>query len=291
MKKSIFYFLFCLAALCCSCSEDEPGGASIFDPSTIKRNSFDQWLLENYIHAYNIELKYRLEDMETDQSYNLVPATLENSIKISKLIKHLWLDAYDEVAGVDFMRTYVPKVILLIGSSAIDAEAQTQVLGTAEGGLMVTLYMINELNPASIDSLNYYYFKTMHHEFAHILHQTKNYPKEFEKISTSDYSPTGWMNREEEETLALGFVSNYASSEPQEDFVEIIAVYLTGSEAEWQELLKKAGSTGAEIIQRKFNIVKNWLKNSWSIDIDRLRKVVERRSSEIGNLNYSLEEQ
>lgn len=291
MKKSIFYFLFCLAALCCSCSEDEPGGASIFDPSTIKRNSFDQWLLENYIHAYNIELKYRLEDMETDQSYNLVPATLENSIKISKLIKHLWLDAYDEVAGVDFMRTYVPKVILLIGSSAIDAEAQTQVLGTAEGGLMVTLYMINELNPASIDSLNYYYFKTMHHEFAHILHQTKNYPKEFEKISTSDYSPTGWMNREEEETLALGFVSNYASSEPQEDFVEIIAVYLTGSEAEWQELLKKAGSTGAEIIQRKFNIVKNWLKNSWSIDIDRLRKVVERRSSEIGNLDYSLEEQ
>lgn len=292
MKKIIIYtlLLFSFTTLYWRCSEDEPGGESIFDPSEIKRSQFDNWLMDNYVNAYNIDLKYRLEDIETNMSYNLVPAKLENSVKLAKLIKHLWLETYDEIAGIEFMRTYVPKVIHLIGSPAIDAEAQTQILGTAEGGLMVTLYMVNELDPENIDSLNYYYFKTMHHEFAHILHQTKNYPKDFEKISTSDYSPNGWMNRKEEEAWKLGFVSNYASSEPQEDFVEIIAIYLTNSEKNWQKILKEAGTTGAEIILKKFNIVQNYLKNSWDIDINQLRKVVERRSTEIGNIDYSLED-
>jgi hypothetical protein len=39
--------------------------------------------------------------------------------------------------------------------------------------------------------MNEYYFKTMHHEFVHILHQTKNYPKDFEQISAGNYSPHG----------------------------------------------------------------------------------------------------
>lgn len=157
--------------------------------------------------------------------------------------------------------------------------------------MVVTLYKVNELNTENIDSLNYFYFKlTMHHEFAHILHQTKNYPKDFEKITTSDYSPTGWMNRTEKEAWKMGFVSKYASSEPQEDFVEIIAIYLTSNNEAWQEILKGAGTDGSEIIQKKFGIVRNWLKNSWNINIDDLRKVVERRSSEIGNIDYDLDE-
>ena len=292
MKRTVIYtlLLFSLAPLFYGCSEDDPGGKSIFEPSEVKRTEFDLWLLDNYVNAYNIDMKYRMEDVISDMTFNLVPASLENSIKISKLIKHLWLEVYDEVAGVDFMRTYVPKVIHLIGSPAIDAEAQTEVLGTAEGGLMVTLYKVNELNTENIDSLNYFYFKTMHHEFAHILHQTKNYPKDFEKITTSDYSPTGWMNRTEKEAWKMGFVSKYASSEPQEDFVEIIAIYLTSNNEAWQEILKGAGTDGSEIIQKKFGIVRNWLKNSWDINIDDLRKVVERRSSEIGNIDYDLDE-
>lgn len=290
MKTLLSYslILFFLGFLSGSCSEDKPEG-TIFDPSEIKRNEFDLWLLDNYVNAYNIELKYRIDDMEIDQTYNLIPATLENSIKLAKLIKHLWLESYDEVAGIDFMRTYVPKVIHLIGSPAINAEQQTEVLGTAEGGIMVTLYKVNELDLDSIQNLNYYYFKTMHHEFAHILHQTKNYPKDFDKISTSDYSPTGWQNREEKEALQMGFVSPYASSEPQEDFVEIIAIYLTHSNKYWEELLEKAGPEGAATIQKKFTIVRNWLRTSWNIDINKLRNVVERRSSEIKNLDYSLD--
>ena len=43
--------------------------------------------------------------------------------------------------------------------------------------MKITLYNVNDINPDKIDInlLNEYYFQTMHHEFAHILHQTKNY--------------------------------------------------------------------------------------------------------------------
>jgi hypothetical protein len=47
-------------------------------------------------------------------------------------------------------------------------------LGTAEGGLKITLYNAESLKPADLDNLNEYFFKTMHNEFSHILHQNIN---------------------------------------------------------------------------------------------------------------------
>ena len=64
------------------------------------------------------------------------------------------------------------------------------VLGTAEGGMKITLYNVNDINPDKIDInlLNEYYFQTMHHEFAHILHQTKNYDPAFDRITENAIS-------------------------------------------------------------------------------------------------------
>lgn len=49
------------------------------------------------------------------------------------------------------------------------------ILGQAEGGMKVTLFRVNEIdkNNLSVAQLNEYYFKTMHHEFTHILNQKK----------------------------------------------------------------------------------------------------------------------
>ena len=68
-------------------------------------------------------------------SYNHIPAEVEKSKKLAKIIKYLWLESYDEMfdkTGVnkDFMRTYAPKVILLIGSSAINPSSSTEILGS-----------------------------------------------------------------------------------------------------------------------------------------------------------------
>ena len=189
MKKIIIYLpaLILLLSIC-SCNRDEISSESIFVDPAAPRTPFDEWLLNNYTYPYNIDFKYRMEDMESDLKYQLAPAKVENSIAIAKLVRYLWLEAYNEHLGIDFLRTYVPRVIHLIGSGAYNTN-NTVVLGTAEGGMKITLYDINglDLDNITINDLNSRYLRTMHHEFAHILHQTKNYPVEFQLITGTKY--------------------------------------------------------------------------------------------------------
>jgi substrate import-associated zinc metallohydrolase lipoprotein len=204
---------------------------------------------------------------------------MDKSIKLAKLVKHLWLEAYDEVAGVHFTRAYVPKIIHLIGSPAYENNG-SMLLGTAEGGMKVTLYMVNSLQMEA-DFLNYFYFKTMHHEFTHILNQQKNYDIDFEKISEENYVQGNWSQISDEYAASAGFVSPYACSEPREDFAEVLSTYVTNTQKDWDALLEYAGTNGAAIINQKFEMVKNYMKNSWEIDLTELRDVVQRRSGEI----------
>ncbi len=284
MKKWYIYPLFfLLAGLFTACQEDELSSKSVIDISDLKRNDFDKWLLKNYVDAYNIDFKYRMEDIEADFTHNLVPADFDLSVKLAKVVKHAWLEAYDEVGGVDFTRRNAPKVIQVIGSASWNQGTYT--LGTAEGGIKVTLYLGNWLDPTNAAKLNEYYFKVMHHEFAHILHQTKDYPQEYNLISAGNYAPSGWNNRKLSEAAPLGFVTSYAGSEPREDIAEITATYLTYTDEQWDEVWKYAGDEGRAIIEQKISIMKKYMKDSWKIDMDKLREIIERRGNEIKDLD------
>lgn len=298
MKKiSLYIILSIFIGLATSCSEEKLD-KSIFDTTEEPRNEFDTWLFENYVKGYNIDFKYALDDNESDRKYNLIPADYEKAKKLAKIVKYLWLESYDEVfdktgKNKDFMRKYAPKMIQLIGSSALNTDG-TEVLGTAEGGIKVVLYKVNSIDPTNVGMLNEYYFGTMHHEFAHILQQTKVPPMEFNTITPSAYSSTGWFNRTEEQAWSMGFVSSYASSDPDEDFVEVIAKYLTKTDAEWLKMLNNksiatdkngnkitdgAGNpiyyvTDKEKINLKLQMVKAWLANSWDINIDDLKQLL-----------------
>lgn len=284
MKQLIGIFIALATLSLWSCSEDDLDPNSIFGGTETGKvpNEFDTWLLENYTTPYNIEFKYRFEDMETDDTYNLVAADYDRSIALAKFTKYLWLESYEELLGPDFIRTYCPRLLFLVGSPAYNSDGSV-VLGTAEGGLKITLYNVNSISLTSIDveQLNYWYFKTMHHEFAHILHQTKNYPTEFNEITPSGYQPTGWVNVDEQEALDMGFVSPYASSETQEDFVEIIAIYVTHTAEYWDNLVGSASAEGQGYINQKLEIVKDYMTTTWGIDLDELRDIVQRRSQEV----------
>lgn len=225
-----------------SCSEDDLDSKSIFSSETqAPQTEFDKWLQKNYVEPYNIQLKYRFEYKESDTRYNLAPADYDKAIALAKLTKYLWLESYEELMGRDFIRTYCPKILNLVGSVAYNDNGG-MVLGTAEGGMKIVLYNVNNLDvkDLDIDFLNEWYFITMHHEFAHILHQTKDYPTDFNEISKSDYQSGSWVNLTNDEALALGFVNNYASSETREDFVQTIAFYITYSDEDWEALLERA---------------------------------------------------
>lgn len=298
MRKIVIYLLALTLTGCLwSCDDDKPSGHSIFPTDEEPGSTFDQWLLYNYTYPYNIEVKYKMEDIESDMTYTLAPALPDKCMALSKLIKYLWLEAYDEVAGVTFTRTYVPRIIHMIGSGAYNSN-NTVILGTAEGGLKITLYRVNDIDPERITAaeLNDNYLKTMHHEFAHILHQTKSYSTEYQNITGTDYIGDEWSSISQTLPMArsLGFVSQYARMAPDEDFVEMISIFVTRDEAAWEAILKsadvKAGGndkTGRQLLEQKFEIVKDYLKNSWNIDIYKLRTVVQRRGDSIDQLDLT----
>lgn len=284
IMKYLKYIALASILLCgvSSCSEVDLDNNSIFDTEAAKRNEFDTWLLNNYIYPYNIDFKYRMEYKESDTGYNLVPTDLDKAIAMAKLVKYLWIDCYAEVMDNQraFICTYGPKMIHLIGSPAYE-EGQIK-LGTAEGGLKVTLYNVNTLDPVKkdVEAMNKWYFSTMHHEFAHILHQTIEFQKEFYEVSSGKQTGAGWVNISDDIALTSGFITAYGSSEVHEDFAEIVANYVTHSPEWWNSRMAIAGN-GANYIQQKLDIVKEYMSSSWGIDLDRLREIVQRRSVQV----------
>lgn len=252
MKKYFKYIsalaLVAIAAMSLSSCSEKGLGDTIFpdvsdelDPNSYTYK-FDKWLKENYLDVYNLEFQYRLQDNETNMNYNLEPATLENAVDLAVLAKYMWFDVYEEVSGSkEFVKMYGPRIIMLVGSPAINPQTGTIIVGLAEGGIKVTLLHVNSMNPMNIYDLNGDYFHTMHHEFTHILHQTKTIPREFQLISLGRYDALNWQDRNAGVVHSLGFVTPYGSSEIREDFAEISANYITKTDAEWARIWLEAG--------------------------------------------------
>ena len=283
MKKNIYAILLAFVAsfALMSCSDDDPSSESIFPTTSPKRDAFDKWLLENYTFPYNVEMKYKMEDIESDMKYHLVPADSAKTAKLSIIMKYLWFDAYNEVVGPDFIKENMPRTIHFIGSPAYNSEG-TMVLGTAEGGLKITLYMVNSLDDKTLkdyDTMNKYYFHTLHHEFTHILNQKIPYDQSFKLITESGYVSGDWYTIPDKTAHQAGFITPYAMVEPLEDFAEMLSGYVTMTQSEWNAILADAGTTGAASISAKLDIVRNYMQESWNVDIDELRAAVLRRAN------------
>ena len=296
--KAIYRLLPQVFVCCCitatlasltSCSEDSLDDTTVVKDSTRPKTAFDQWLHRHYVETYNISLKYRLEDMETDFTYTLAPADLQNSVRLAHIVLHTWLQAYDEVAGIDFTRQLAPKVFQFVGSPAFETDNRFM-MGQAEGGMKITLFDVNELK-LTRSFLNNSYFQSIHHEFTHILTQTKDYDTDYQKISEGRYEPASWYASGKTETYALerGFISTYAMKEYNEDFAETLAFYLVYTPEEWQQKMTTAGTDGSAIIAQKLQMIRSYMQTTWNIDIDALRTVIQRRMDEIVNGTIDLD--
>ena len=306
MKRLFKYTLLAaFSLLAVACSEDDLSDQSVITNSVNEPTEFDAWLEQNYRAPFNIRFLYRYEDIESDMSYDLVPAREIYSRIMAKMVRFLWLDPYTEVTNAHFMRNHSPRLMQIIGSGAYN-QNNTLLLGTAEGGQKITLYVGNWLERFMTihynngvddkegywveildpDQVNYYYMHTIHHEFAHILHQKKEYPQDFNVISKGDYSAQ-WTSVSDQEAAQLGFITPYASSATHEDFVEVYSNYLSMNDAQWNQRLQMAGSVGADRIQRKLAIVKTYMKEVWDIDVEAMRASLARRYNDIENIDWS----
>lgn len=296
MKKYIYIVMLGLA-VCLglgSCSEDAPSAPTNFPTTPVERNAFDQWLLKNFTYPYNVSFLYKMKDIESDMTKNLVPADSAKSTKLAIIIKYLWFDAYAEAIGPDFIKENVPRVIHLIGSPAFNSNG-TIVLGTAEGGQKVTLYTVNSLTDENLKDYSYlndYYFHTMHHEFTHILNQKVAYNKNFDKVTASGYVSGDWTNVEDVDAQKKGFVTAYAMEEGKEDFAEMLSTYVTSTPIQWEKILSTAGAnkvdetlTARQALEQKLAFVRDYMSKSWGLDIDKLRDAVLHRGNELSSLD------
>ena len=271
-----------------SCSKDTPSGATIFPTTPVARNTFERWLLKNYTNPYNIDFQYKLKDGETDLTYNLVPADSAKTAKLAMITKFLWFDAYNEVVGPDFLKS-APRIIVAVGSSAYTRQ-RTEVVGSAEGGYKVTLNKINALTDELLhdySAMTEYYFHTMHHEFTHILNQRKPYNPAFDLVTQSGYVSGNWLNVSTRDARRAGFVSPYAMMNGAEDFAEMLSFYVTYTPQAWQAILDEAGTRGANLINQKLTLIKEYTQSSWGLDLDQLRDVVIRRGGQVATLDLS----
>ena len=284
MKRYLYIFILAIVAFgMASCKEDKFTDTIFVDPvedTDAYTKAFDEWLKKYYTDKYNVEFIYKLDDNATDPNYNVVPVSLGKADTIAHLALYLWYDVYDSIVSPTFIKEYGPKIIQLIGSAMINASQGTEKLGYAENGNKITLMETNNLS-----QLNEYIFKTMHHEFAHILHQQKNYPKEFGLINPEDYDPNRWQDRSYQEAWELGYVSPYGSSQVREDFVETIANYIVKTDADWQNMITKAGADGADKINRKLKMCREWLAEKWDIDLEEMHQEVQKRQE---NLDWDM---
>jgi len=307
MMKNIYTIavLILSVSFLSSCQKEQLSETSVITTSTTTKNEFDKWLDKHFVDTYNIRFLYRFEEIESDYNYYNVPADYDCSVQMAHILRHVCLEAYDEIAGADFTRNYFPKMISCSGEWHYKNNG-TMELASAEGGRKINLQGLNHLPSMMTPSnLNTFYLKTIHHEFGHILNQIKSYPTSFQSITGEYYvggvwsdSPYGYPNY----YLAHGFVTNYSQQEHAEDFVEVLSVYLTSSQEEWQILLEKAtaateaynennGTTltdAAEIINAKLDVVRKYMDESWDIDIDKLQRIIQRRQNEIFSGNVDL---
>ena len=114
--------IICTCLACCglvatvtSCSEEELSSQSVIKVDQVEYTPFDYWLERNYVAPYNIAFKYRYEDNESDMNYYTVPARYESAVILAHIVKYVCLEAYDEVGGIEFTRSYFPKLIFTIG--------------------------------------------------------------------------------------------------------------------------------------------------------------------------------
>lgn len=285
MKKYLLYALLAVSTgtALVSCSEDDLNAESVITIDKKQANDFDKWLTAIFVNPYNLEFKYRYEYKETDADYYTIPADLNQAIEMAHLVKYLCLESYDEVAGIDFTRNYFPKMIFTIGEWEYRNNG-TIILGTAESGKKILLTGVNYLDTykSSPAALNHYYFKTIHHEFTHILNQTKEYSAEFKLITGNSYVADSWSKEPfNVGYLERGFISDYAQHSDTEDFAEMMSLYVTNSKEQWDEWMAEAGENGAPLLQAKLDIVKSYMKDSWGIDMDKLRDTILRRQADL----------
>ena len=255
----------------------------------------DHYIQLAFAKKYNVDIAYRYDDKVTDRRYLLAPIKESKALEYLNLIDYMFFQVYAASTPEGYLQTHTIKYLNLFGSSgyAIDR----RMAGAAPQG-MIWIYNINELNTQYTKDVRENYISTLFHESAHTLHEERAYPPEFDKLSSLEYQKQDafsyWWRTGKNAGYA-GFVSDYASTDADEDFAELFAYYVLDSDSEWAERLKAAEGknrtdakyTGREIIEKKVAIMKAYLHSEYSADLDKIRAEAQKRLPKVATMDFT----
>ena len=255
----------------------------------------DRYIQQAFAKKYNVDIAYRYDDKVTDRRYLLAPVKEEKALEYLNLIDYMFFQVYEASTPEGYLQTHTIKYLNLFGSSgyAIDR----RMAGAAPQG-MIWIYNINELNTQYTGTVRSDYISVLFHESAHTLHEERAYPPEFDKLSALEYQKQDafsyWWRTGQNASYA-GFVSDYASTDADEDFAELFAYYILDSDSEWADRLKGAEGknrsdakyTGREIIEKKVAIMKEYLRSEYSADLDKIRAEAQKRLPLVSSMDFT----
>lgn len=250
--------------------------------------AIDNWIYSNYTRPFNIAVKYKWDMSEVDLNRTLVPPKEEQIIPVMGAIKNVWVDTYVSEADSLFFKIIAPKFFVLVGSPAYNGDGSIK-LGTAEGGRKVVLYNINDFRINGMPGYNantdtagvIEMFRTIQHEFAHILDQNVRVPVSFSANSANSYT-TDWLNVSPAEARDNGFITPYSNSGRDDDWAEMVAFLLINGQEYFDAYVNSidpdnvsaTGITGLQAIQRlrdKEASVVSYFEQSWNINFRQLQ--------------------
>ena len=259
-----------------SCGKEKLSGNADDIPGlggdTWVKGPIDDWILSNLTAPYNVAVKYKWDQSEMEFNKIIVPPDESKIVPVLNAVKQVWIDNYVAETNDLFMKKYCPKFFVLAGSASWNTDG-TIILGQAEGGRKILLYQINDFRIKGMDgyepedSFNVkQMFHTIQHEFAHILHQNVMYPQEFKQVSVGTYT-SNWNNVSDEAAHELGFISAYAMSSTDDDFVEMASIMLVEGRAWFDVMVNNLTDAASQTkLRQKEAIVVNYFKDVWNIN-------------------------
>lgn len=290
--KRIIPFLALYIVMLTSCAKKEVlPDQSQLDVSDPVKTAFDEWITSNYTSPYNIKVKYKWDegDMSDFGRYNIPPEPLKVRLLL-EVLQNTWIESYSEIAGPDFVKKIAPRELIFRGGDDLTTNGGNGAWGQASGGKTITLFSVNEITAQRLKNPNVYngYSGLIHHEYAHILNQIRNFDEAaYKQITPAGYT-ANWQNFEDWESNLEGFVSSYARMNVGEDFAEMVKFMLTMTRPEWDNYINSIedfdGSTTAtkakEDLRKKEGLVVSYFTKVYGIDIYKLQeKTAQKRAA------------
>ncbi|MEQ6120724.1 substrate import-associated zinc metallohydrolase lipoprotein [Reichenbachiella sp. MALMAid0571] len=269
-----------------ACYPSEDLNVPVKDADSIPATELDIYIQEEFIDKYDMAIRYRYVDNYVNPGERVAPPDIDNVRPMLDFIEDFWINPYLEIEnGEAFFKEHVPPEIIFLGGLIYNSDG-TVTLGTADAGARITFTNVNGINPED-ESWVSQQLNVVYHEFAHTIHQRYKLPASFETISPSGYTSSGaWFTLTDEEALRRGFVSPYATSNPNEDFAETVSFFLFDKgfyenyitlEEDCTDIDCEERNEGRKKINQKLNAIIDHYEKVVAISLEELRAAIQSR--------------